>query len=754
MNLLQRIARGLGLDIGSEKRIKILAGLYNSAFSRWGSMFAARGAKQRTAMEVSARGLVYTCVQKWEKAELAAPIYVKLRTNQMESRLAPLDHRAVKLLDSPNPIYSSLEVRSLIDKYLIITGNIFIFTPDFDFPFPLQMWLLEPSRVRIVMGKDDDLIQGYEFQGTGGIMFFPEKYVCHIRTLEPSANPEKALIGTGIVEAAIDNAIIDIEGMEFLKRYFANDARPPQILRDAENILDNTEKWEQFKTQWNSKLKNNQVSARLHGTLSMEQLQGSSTDMDYVEISALTRQGITEVFNVPLTMVEGSYGSRATAQVIEAYFKTGTINPFMRIIDSALTKHFRQWDESIIIEHEYYVDKNTEEQRAQELHEFSTGQISINELLKAQNKPSIGKDGDARFVPATLVPLAKALLPTPPPNAVGFSVEGSKGSALHGVQSDSLVLVNKDLVNSWVKRDLDAASNIKLDLKIKALPPNEPEPDEKLILWKSFDSLTQKKAVTLQGEISDVFASLEREILGNIEKGFADYRQFVIDNNDGEGEVELLHDALEKADWNAVTKADLIQVSELFNEEEWIKNIEEATGETLTELQRVAILESLRVVGSNLDYLPSDFSELMKKELAKSTAKITDSIGTIKSEVQDILHANTDATASELRELLTKKFDTLKVSRAETIARTSANHTTNAAQEKTWTGLKITSVWLSQRDGDVRDTHLAADGQERDEDGNFHVGGDVMPHPCGGSIAGENVNCRCMQFPEKKKVKE
>jgi len=141
----------------------------------------------------------------------------------------------------------------------------------------------------------------------------------------------------------------------------------------------------------------------------------------------------------------------------------------------------------------------------------------------------------------------------------------------------------------------------------------------------------------------------------------------------------------------------------------------------------------------------------MKSELKNSTAKITESIGTIREEVRNLLADNTDATAAELKELLTAKFETLKVSRAEAIARTSANHTTNAAQSTTWGAYEIDMVWLTQRDGDVRATHLAADGQKRDENGMYSVGGDVMPYPCGGGIAGENVNCRCMQFPERKK---
>ena len=718
MNIFQRISKAVNFDLGGEKRIQQLAILFNTVFARYGSMFAGRTAKQRTALEVSAKGLVFTCIDKYTKAELAVPIFIKLRTNQKDSVLAPVSHKAVTLFENPNPIYSILEIRSMVDKWVMINGNIFLFTPDYDTNFPLQMWILDPTKMRIVMGTGDNLITGYEYQGFGGVMFFPEKLICHIRTLEPSTTYERQLTGTGIVEAALDSAIVDAEASEFVKRYYANDARPPQILRDEDNLLSDETAKKIFLDNWNSKLKNNPLAARLMGGMKIESLQGSATDMNIVEINKLTRQGITEVFGVPLVMIEGTYGSRATAQVVETYFHTGSVNPFMRVIDSALTKHFRQWDENIIIEHEYYVDHDAEEIRAQQLHEFSTGQKTIDDFLKASNLPTIGdaNGGNARFVPAGLTPLLKAIAPTPP--------------AAFGA---------RDLV-------ITDGEKKKFNLVIKSEPP-----DEKLIFWRSFDSLTQKKADTLKGEISAVFADLEREIIGNITKNQAAYLALHTDLFDNPETAAGDYERVKSHSYDTIIKADLIQVAELFNDEEWIRKLEAATGETLTALQKVALLESLKAIGENMDSLPSDFSELMKSELKNSTAKITESIGTIREEVRNLLADNTDATSAQLKELLTAKFETLKVSRAETIARTSANHTTNAAQSTTWGAYDIDMVWLTQRDGDVRATHLAADGQKRDENGMYNVGGDVMPYPCGGGIAGENVNCRCMQFPERKK---
>lgn len=711
MNLFQRTAaKVFRLDIGQEEQKTQLSAFYNTTIAKWSGNFIGRSAKSLNAAQVSAKGLVYACINEYVKAESAVPIFVKLRTNQKDSQLAPIGHRAVTLLENPNPIYSQAEIRPLTMKYLKSTGNVFFYTPDFGLSFPVQMWLLEPSRMRIIYGAGEDLISGYEYQGYGGVLFFPEKYICHIRTLEPSLSlndPTKQLIGTGIVEAALDDANIDSEGKEFLKDYYLNDARPPQVLTEPTQTFSTDAEWEIYKTNWNNKNKTNKLSGYLGGGRKIEPIPNGTLDMNFVEVNKLVRQSITEIFSISLVQIEGTYGSRATAQVIKGNFYTNGVNPDLKLIDSALTKHFRQWDSSIIIEHEYYVDTDPDEQRAQELHLLSTGQKTINDFLVAANLLPIGKAGDTRFVPSNLIPLDKAIMPAPPPQTIGFSLVGNE---------------QKQLAD-----DADVKKNFNFSIT--------KQDDPKLILWKSFDKLTMTKAEKLKGEIAGVFGGMEKELLGRLNKSVENNR--VAYNS---GSIKSYRELIIK---------DLLQTTDLFDTDKWIKALEEATGETLTDLQKEAVKQSLSAVSEDYESLPSNFSEQMSTELEKSTSKITESIGTIKDELTELLKNNTDASSSELKELITSKFSTLKVSRAETIARTSANHTTNAAQSSTWGNLDIDMVWLTQRDGDVRPTHGAADGQKK-QGGMFHVGGDSMPYPCGGGIAAENVNCRCSQFPVKK----
>jgi hypothetical protein len=524
-----------------------------------------------------------------------------------------------------------------------------------------------------MMGDGDDLIKGYEYWGSGGRMFFEEKDVLHIRTLEPSNHDVGQLIGVGLINAAIENSNIDAEGKAFLQRYYNNDARPPQILRDGDQYFTDSEQWELFKSKWNTELTNNQLRAKIQGEgMKIESLIGSAVNLDFGEVHEINRQAISEVFGLPLDLLNGKLNGKAVTRDIINRYHLNTINPLLELIDAAYTKHLNRFDNSIVVEHELYVDDDPEEIRLQEIHELLTGQTTINKLRQKSNLPPI-QDGDTIFVPNGATTLKKAIEAPIPIQT--FNYEGEKKKFNFVIKSE----------------------------------------DEKEIVWRAFDTLTVNHADKLKKQIAKVFDGLEKEIKGNLGKDSK---------------------ALESKD--------------LFNYEFWKKEIEIATGETLTELQFEAIKKSLATVKHSLQDLPSSFSDEMVIELEKSTAKITESIGTIRKEVIELVNSNSDSTASELFDKITAKFDTLKTSRAEAIAQTSANHTTGAAQSKTWGALEIQYMWLSQRDGVTRATHEEADGTLPNEAGNFNIGGDLMPHPCAGGIAAENVNCRCSLFPVKK----
>tara|TARA_X000001388_G_scaffold77519_1_gene78732 strand:+ start:1595 stop:3256 length:1662 start_codon:yes stop_codon:yes gene_type:complete len=70
-------------------------------------------------------------------------------------------------------------------------------------------------------------------------------------------------------------------------------------------------------------------------------------------------------------------------------------------------------------------------------------------------------------------------------------------------------------------------------------------------------------------------------------------------------------------------------------------------------------------------------------------------------------------------------------------------------------GIQVTKEWITQRDGRVRDAHIAVDKQEVGENENFTVAGYSMKYPgdsSNGAPAGLICNCRCSIIYHEKKV--
>jgi hypothetical protein len=169
-------------------------------------------------------------------------------------------------------------------------------------------------------------------------MFFEEKDVLHIRTLEPSNHDVGQLIGVGLINAAIENSNIDAEGKAFLQRYYNNDARPPQILRDGDQYFTDSEQWELFKSKWNTELTNNQLRAKIQGEgMKIESLIGSAVNLDFGEVHEINRQAISEVFGLPLDLLNGKLNGKAVTRDIINRYHLNTINPLLELIDAAYT---------------------------------------------------------------------------------------------------------------------------------------------------------------------------------------------------------------------------------------------------------------------------------------------------------------------------------------------------------------------------------------------------------------------------------
>lgn len=138
--------------------------------------------------------------------------------------------------------------------------------------------------------------------------------------------------------------------------------------------------------------------------------------------------------------------------------------------------------------------------------------------------------------------------------------------------------------------------------------------------------------------------------------------------------------------------------------------------------------------------------------------------GTTFSEIEAILREGFAEGESliTVTETLRSKFESWDQYRAPLIARTETISAMNKSDLESVKQLGLEDLlrkhWLSSRDGNTRDTHLAADKEYEAEgikvDEDFKVGRDMMQAPGLGSLAEENINCRCTVYYSEVEEKE
>lgn len=192
-------------------------------------------------------------------------------------------------------------------------------------------------------------------------------------------------------------------------------------------------------------------------------------------------------------------------------------------------------------------------------------------------------------------------------------------------------------------------------------------------------------------------------------------------------------------------------VAELFSDPKWTKKLKDAA----KDISKVYASQTVAQALADLNYdgtLSETFDTKINGIIDSSLATFKSIPSTIGEELNSKLSKNQDMTAGELEDLIDDTFARYGVDApyAERIAVTTTTRITAGAQRTTYDELGYVSVWTSQRDGRVRPTHQAADGQVPSEDGWFTVGGDVMQYPASGSSSKENIHCRCYLFPQLK----
>lgn len=368
-------------------------------------------------LAASLRGTVFACLQHRANALTGVKFDSFAEKNWKREELGR-GHWTNELLSNPNPYFTRSQVFSYIENWLSINGNAFIWTPTNGYRVPLQMWVLNPTRMRVIKGENN-FIDGYVYQSAQeGNIAIPEKEVIHLAKIHPAARPEEIIgmniFGVGLVSAALEYAHIDREVSAYLARLFENNTVPPLVATFPERF--DADEWHKLKAAWNEELPDYKLRALLGGGMQLQLPPKGELSIGYEAVSKDTRAQIAQVFGVPPGMLDGSFQNRATAEVQWAIFRQNTIDPEALYIAEEFTRHFRRWEEDVLIEAQPYTYEDPDLDMRKEEFELKWGLKTINEARADRGYDPI-KDGNTPLIAQGFVPVQSVANPAPAPVA-------------------------------------------------------------------------------------------------------------------------------------------------------------------------------------------------------------------------------------------------------------------------------------------------------------------------------------------------
>lgn len=672
-----------------------------------------RGASQRNIgavaagneLEASIRGTVFACLQHRANA-LSATKFNTYKEQNFERSELGADHWAARLLSNPNPYFVRSQIYSYIENWLSINGNAFIWTPTNGYHVPLQMWVLNPTRVRIIKGSEK-FIDGYIYQSAqDGNIAIPEKEMIHLARIHPAARPEEIvgmnILGVGLVTAALEYANIDRDVSSYLQRLFRNNTVPPLIAEHPDTV--DIETWERIRNGWNEALPDFKLRALLHGGMKLNVPPKGELTIGYDAVSKDTRSQIAQVFGVPPGMLTGEFQNKATAEVQFSIFRQNTIDPEALYIAEELTRHFRRYEDDVLIEAEPYLLRDVETELKQEEFQLRWGIKTINDARTERGFDAIS-GGDVPLIANGYIPLSTTA------NVTLSDLFGNNA--------------NKPAIDKPGSRALPEFAP-QMPVTARSFPYNTNEARSEF--WRNYDGLTTKNEQAIAAVVAKAISEVERKVLDNVDKG-------------------------------QLTMFD-VAISE--------QTTERINAECNDAVKRVAEQLATDLEGNKIP-LTGPYGQSIAQLGAESAAKIEDSLNVITDDVQKVITANAMKSKTELRDILAARFKTVySESRLKAIANTTAASVTSGSQLATYKRLGYNYIWVTEQDGRVRPSHALMEGRVVGSDGYFEVpivkitknpdgseqeqiiGYERTERPLGeGLSASGAVNCRCQLFPVK-----
>ena len=318
--IIERISRVLGLAPTNVRG--------NALPALLGASYGASAATEDGALRIAA---VYACVRVIAETVASIPLITYRRAADGGKSRAEDDPLYALLRVSPNPEQTSLEWREQMLTHLLLRGNAYSRIVRDRRGLVLELVPLNPDEVDVTTNTGGAIV-GYTYRHRETIT---PSDMLHVRGLSSDG-----VLGRSVLRDANDTFAAAKSSQEYGRRAFENDATPGMVLKHPETLDEEAAK--RLRESWEQMFAGPRNAGRvavLEEGMSVEKIQLSAEDLQFIETRRLQRSEIAAIFRVPPHMVGDL--ERATFSNIEQQsidFVMHCIRPWCVRIEQALYK--------------------------------------------------------------------------------------------------------------------------------------------------------------------------------------------------------------------------------------------------------------------------------------------------------------------------------------------------------------------------------------------------------------------------------
>lgn len=652
------------------------------------------------------------------------------------------DHPISQMLAYAN---DSMDTSDLWERWVVdmmLAGEAFIEIVNSRAGQPLEMWPRRPDEVKIIPDKSAER-QFYprvlEYRLGDDELVIPVESMAHDKFFNP-LNPWRGLAPIAALRQGIT---IDLFAQAWSRLFLKRGARPDFALiapdgitrTEKEDLVDTLLAGHSGPEGWHRPI------ALEKGVVDIKPLNWTPKDIEWLEQRRFARDEVAAVFGVPDEIM--GYG-RDTYENFDTAYKVLWLLTLLKLIekrDRGLTHHFTKVRPLLQEGWEVQTDlsgvgaiQDDLAPKAEVARSFWEMGVPFN-LLDERLGLGFGEieGGDVGYVPMSMVPVERKLEPPAPPPQFLLPPGGGEEETPPPEEGE------EEEEEPAPPQRATGPPRRGWDLKYGS--------PYHVAAWKAFDRRLRQHELRMKAELKRHFQRQQNQVLEalrSLGKGFA---RTIKDNPDPAALAEIIEALQTAINW---------ELEEL----EFVKKLGPFYGDAIKEFGDAQMSElGVGIAFDMHNPLVMEVARGMPIKFAKDIEYRTRlrMDGAVREIVQEaeIGGWGIPEIQREVYDRISEVFNVRKADyQTERIARTEMGKAANIGKLHGMAQSEVVErkSWLAALDGRCRPTHSQAHADYFEEgipiNDMFHVGGDEMLCPGGGSDPGENINCRCTTVPK------